>query len=203
MQRRVFLRRTTTSLALASLGLSACTASVTPTASSNASPSSSQRTATDKRKEINAGADGTLERLNTAVPNARELIAKASGVLVFPRVLAAGLVVGGEYGEGVLRVPSMPAEYYSIGSISVGLQAGAQSKAIIMLFMTPDALTRLRTSKGWAAGVDASVAVLKVGANGNIDTSSMSGPVLAFVLTNAGLMANLTLEGTKITRINP
>jgi lipid-binding SYLF domain-containing protein len=203
MQRRDFLQRTSTSLALAGLGLSACTAAVTPSATGTAGTNAGQRTATDKRQEINAGADGTLERLNTAVPNARELLAKASGVLIFPRVLAAGLGIGGEYGEGVLRVHNMPAEYYSIGSLSVGLQVGAQSKAIIMLFMTPDALNRLRTSKGWSAGVDASVAVLKVGANGNIDTTSMSGPVLAFVLTNAGLMANLTLEGTKITRITP
>lgn len=201
MLRRVFLQRTATSLAIASVGLSACTASMTASRSTNIE--GGQRTSTDRRREITAGADASLDRLYTAVPSARELVAKASGMLVFPRVLAAGLGIGGEYGEGVLRAPNTPAEFYSIGAISIGLQAGAQSKAIILLFMSPEALTRLRTSKGWAAGVDASVAILKVGANGNIDTSSMSGPVLAFVLTNAGLMANLTLEGTKITRIQP
>ena len=78
---------------------------------------------------------------------------------------------------------------------------GAKSKAIIFLFMTQEALDKFRKSEGWAIGVDASVAVLKVGANGAINTSSATSPVLAFILTNAGLMANLTLEGTKITRL--
>jgi lipid-binding SYLF domain-containing protein len=121
--------------------------------------------------------------------------------LTFPSVIAAGLGIGGQYGEGVLRVHKVPVEYYSLASISVGLQAGAQSKAIVFLFMTQEALDKFRKSEGWAVGVDASVAVLKVGANGAIDTTSASGPVLAFVLTNAGLMVNLTLEGTKISRL--
>jgi lipid-binding SYLF domain-containing protein len=83
----------------------------------------------------------------------------------------------------------------------VGLQIGAQSKAIIFLFMTQDSLDKFRNSKGWSVGVDASVALIRVGANGELDLNSVTGPVVAFVMTNAGLMANLTLEGTKITRL--
>ena len=100
-----------------------------------------------------------------------------------------------------MRVGGQTAGYYSTASGSFGLQIGAQSKAIIFLFMTQDALDRFRNSEGRAAGVDATVAVVEVGANGNIDTSTATAPVQAFVLTNAGLMAGVSLEGTKVTRL--
>jgi lipid-binding SYLF domain-containing protein len=128
-------------------------------------------------------------------------MSKARGVLIFPSVIAAGLVVGGEYGEGVLRVGGSAVDYYSIASVSFGLQAGAQSKAMIFFFMTEDSLKKFQASKGWSVGADASVAVLHAGANGELDLSGATGPVLAVVMTNAGLMANLTLEGAKITRL--
>ncbi|AFJ89227.1 putative lipoprotein [Burkholderia sp. KJ006] len=122
-------------------------------------------------------------------------------MLVFPSVIAAGLFVGGQYGEGSLRVAGSTVGYYSTTTGSIGLQIGAQSKAIIFLFMTEDALGRFRNSEGWSVGGDASVAVLKIGANGNIDTSTATAPIEAFVLTNNGLMAGVTLEGTKVTRL--
>jgi lipid-binding SYLF domain-containing protein len=150
---------------------------------------------------VNSDADATLGRLYTLVPGSREVVGKARGALVFPSVIAAGLVVGGEYGEGVLRVGNSTEAYYNLASASVGLQIGAQSKAIIFLFMTQDSLDKFRNSKGWSVGVDASVALIRVGANGELDLNSVTGPVVAFVMTNAGLMANLTLEGTKITRL--
>jgi lipid-binding SYLF domain-containing protein len=84
---------------------------------------------------------------------------------------------------------------------SFGLQAGAQSKAIIFLFMTQDALDKFRGSDGWSAGVDASVALVKIGANGVVDTTTATAPVEAFVLTNAGLMADVSLAGTKVSRL--
>ena len=122
-------------------------------------------------------------------------------MLVFPSVIAAGFGVGGQYGEGGLRIHGNASGYYNLASLSVGLQIGAQSKAIIFLFMTQDALDKFRKSEGWSVGADASVAMLKVGANGAIYVNSANAPIVAFVVTNAGLMANLTLEGTKITRI--
>src|SRR5436309_8651218 len=196
MQRRDFMLKTAGALALGSLAVAGCTTSLTPTVTPEAGSASDKR-----RREIQEGIDATLTRLYAAVPDARELVGKASGVLAFPHVIAAGFGIGGQYGEGGLRVQNAPAGYYSVASVSIGLQIGAQSKAIIFLFMAQEALDKFRKSEGWSAGVDASVAVLKVGANGKIDTSSVSGPVLAFVLTNAGLMANLTLEGTKISRL--
>lgn len=154
------------------------------------------------RTEIDTGIDSTLDRLYSQVKGSRELVAKANGVLVFPRVISAGLVVGGEYGKGALRMHGPSAAYYSVTSVSIGLQAGAQSKAVVVLFMDEHVLEKFRASKGWTAGTDASVALIKVGANGEIDTASAGNPVQAIVLTNAGLMANLNLEGTKISHLD-
>jgi hypothetical protein len=103
---------------------------------------------------------------------------------VFLSVIAAGFWIGGQYGDGSLRVGGSTIGYYSTTTGSIGLQIGAQSKAIIFLFMTEDTLARFRNSEGWSVGADASVAVLKVSANGNIDTTTATAPVEAFVLTN-------------------
>jgi lipid-binding SYLF domain-containing protein len=180
----------------AALMVTGCGTTSTATTTTNSKPSATQRHA-----DIDSGYDTTLNRLYSTVPGARELVAKARGTLIFPSVIAAGLGVGGQFGDGELRAGGAAPVYYNLASLSVGLQIGAQSKAIIFLFMTQDALDKFRKSEGWSAGVDASVAVLNVGANGAIDVNSVRAPVVAFVLTNAGLMANLTLEGTKITRL--
>ena len=155
----------------------------------------------DAKREIDDGYRSTLNRLYESTPGSRELVAKARGVLVFPRVIAAGLVVGGQYGEGELRVAGAVSGYYRTTTGSVGWQIGAQSKSLVFLFMTQDALDKFRSGSGWAGAVDASVAVLKLGANGEIQANADKEPMIAFVLTNSGLMANLTLEGTKVTKI--
>jgi lipid-binding SYLF domain-containing protein len=183
-------------LAAAGMALDGCTTTGTVTKPGEASPPPDK-----ERREIDAAVDATLPRLYTAAPGSQELVAKANGVLVFPRVIAAGLVVGGQYGEGALRVKNKTEGYYGLTSVSIGLQAGAQSKAIIFAFLTQDALDIFRSKEGWTAGVDASVAVLKVGASGRLEAMPGASPVVAFVLTNAGLMANLSLEGTKISHL--
>jgi lipid-binding SYLF domain-containing protein len=116
-------------------------------------------------------------------------------------VLQAGFIVGGQYGEGSLRVGGGTVGYYSTVSGSLGLQAGAQSKAIVFLFMTQDSLDKFRNSDGWAVGGDASVALVKMGANGAIDTTTATAPVEVFVMTNTGLMADISLNGTKVSRL--
>jgi lipid-binding SYLF domain-containing protein len=123
-------------------------------------------------------------------------------VLVFPSVLEVGFIVGGQYGEGALRVGGATVGYYSTVSGSFGLEAGAQSKALIFLFLTPDALSKFQSSNGWTAGVDSSVALVKVGANGVIDSQTASQPVDCIVLTNSGLMANVSLQGTKVSHLD-
>ena len=187
-------------LALAgAAALAGCTstASITKPSTSEGQPQTA-----DSRRVIDEGYRETLDRLYASTPGSRELVAKARGVLVFPRVVSAGLVVGGGYGEGELRTRGAVDGYYRMTTGSVGWQIGAQSRALVFLFMTEDALDRFRASKGWVGGADASVAVLKLGANGSIDAAAAREPMVAFVMTNAGLMANLTLEGTKITRID-
>ncbi|SAL14298.1 lipoprotein [Caballeronia peredens] len=154
-----------------------------------------------KRQSIDAKVNSTLSRMYESVKGSKELVAKSNGVLVFPSVLKVGFIAGGEYGEGALHVGGKTAGYYSTVSGSFGLQAGAQSKAIIFLFMTHDALNSFRNAKGWSVGGEGSVALLKVGANGEIDTATASAPVEAIVLTNAGLMGDISLSGTKVSRL--
>jgi lipid-binding SYLF domain-containing protein len=181
-------------MAMTALLTSACT-TTGPSADENGAGSA------DRFRAIDAGVDATLQRLYASVPGSRELVGKSRGVLVFPRVLAAGFWLGAQYGEGALRVDGQTNGYYNTVGGSFGLQIGAQSKALIFVFMTDDALMKFRQRDGWAAGTDATVALVKLGANGQIDTTTALNPVDVFVLTNAGLMAGVSLEGTKITRI--
>jgi len=154
-----------------------------------------------RRTEIDSGVDAALDKLYRSVQGARELGAKARGLLVFPNVLSAGLFVGGEYGEGAMRTDGATRGYFSTASGSLGLQAGAQSKAVVFMFMTQDALDGFLKSTGWTAGVDATVALAKIGANGSLDTNTVRAPVVGFVIANAGLMAGVSLEGTKVSRL--
>lgn len=196
MHMRTWRLKALAALLIGAVALAGCTTTATTTATTSDKAGSSSA-----RAEIDDGVNSTLSRLYTQVNGSRELVAKADGVLVFPRVIAAGLGVGGQYGRGALRVKGRHAGYYSLASLSIGFQAGAQSKAMIILFMTRDALEKFRAGKGWNVGADASVAVVKLGANGAIDTNTITSPVQVIVLTNVGLMANLNLEGTKISQL--
>ena len=163
-------------------------------------PTAGAESPTTKRHALDADSDAALARLYAQVPGSRELVAKSKGTLVMPTVISAGLGVGGSYGEGELRAGHKGVGYYKLVGASVGLIAGAQSRAIFLLFMTQDALERFESSKGWTAGVDASVAVATIGANGQSDVKTLQQPVIGFVLTNVGLMANLTLEGARFIK---
>jgi len=153
--------------------------------------------------DIDVGVDATLDRFFYNIRGARELAHKAVGILVFPSVVKAGFGIGGEYGEGALRIRGKTVDYYNTVSASVGFQLGIQERSVIIMFMTPEALEQFRRTAGWKVGADASVAVITVGVGGSIDTNKITSPVVGFILDPKGLMYNLTLEGTKITRINP
>ena len=168
---------------------------------STTSPSANPANAPETRVSIDANVDAALQKLYAQAPDSQALVRKARGVLVFPSVLSAGFVVGGSYGKGALRVAGRNEGYYSTTAASVGLLAGADSKAIYILFMTDAALEKFRASDGWTAGADASVSVLKAGAAANADTSTIQQAVVGYVLTNSGLMANLAIDGTKVTRL--
>ncbi|MEX3961325.1 YSC84-related protein [Paraburkholderia sp. EG286B] len=188
------LLKASVAIAVGVAAFSGCTTtgSQAPSAATNASRADS----------INSDVDATLSRLYQTVPGSRELVGKARGILVFPRVIQAGIGVGGEHGDGALRVGGSTVGFYSTSSASVGATLGVQSKSVIYLFMTEDALAKFRNSSGWSAGGDASVALVKVGANGSIDTTTATKPVQVFVLTNSGLIGDLSLGGTKITKLD-
>lgn len=152
--------------------------------------------------EIDAGVSAKLDQFFYQIRGARELAHKSVGILVFPSVVKAGFGVGGEYGEGALRVRRGTVGYYNTVSASFGFQLGVQERAVIILFMTDEALSQFRRTAGWKVGVDGSVAIITLGVGGSIDTNKITSPVVGFILDPKGLMYNLTLEGSKISRIS-
>jgi lipid-binding SYLF domain-containing protein len=151
---------------------------------------------------IDQESDAALQTFKEKVNGAEVFLDQAAGYLVFPRALRAGLVVGAETGEGVLRVNGKTVDYMRISSGSVGVQAGAQARSIVIAFMTQSSLDQFRNSNGWRVGIDGSVALIDMGAGKTIDSQNVRDPVVGFIFGSAGLMANLTLEGTRFTRLN-
>lgn len=151
--------------------------------------------------EIDIGVSETLKRFRADVPGGSEFLQRASGVLVFPKVIKAGFGIGGEYGEGALQIAGQTVDYYSTAAASIGFQLGAQSKSLVIVFLNDEALRQFRASEGWKAGVDGSVAVVEWGMGEDINTIDIRDPIVGFVFGNKGLMFNLTLEGSKFTRL--
>jgi lipid-binding SYLF domain-containing protein len=158
-------------------------------------------TPADVQSSIDANVGPTLNTLYAKVPGSKELAGKARGILVFPSVFDGGVVVGGGYGRGALIVDGRTVGYYKTSSVSLGLQVGAESRSLVLMFMTQDALDRLTANAGWTAGADASVALMHMGANGKLEGANGAAAVNAFALTNEGLMARATIDGTKLTKI--
>jgi len=152
--------------------------------------------------EINARVDEALQKFYKKSPAGKKLAGQAKGILVFPKVYKAGIGVGGEYGEGALRVGGKTVNYYSTASGSFGLQLGAQARTQILMFMTAESLNKFRKSDGWEVGVDGSVALITIGAGEDFDTNTVKAPIVGFVMNNQGLMFNVSLEGTKISKID-
>lgn len=153
------------------------------------------------KKKIDKRVVEAIAEFKDKVSGAEELLNKAAGFLIFPKVTKAGIGIGGERGEGALIIGGNTVDYYRTTSASVGLQLGFQTRKQFMFFMTDDALDGFRNSSGWEVGVDGSVALIEIGAGGAIDTNTIDQPVIGFILSNKGLMYNLTLEGTKIKKI--
>ena len=153
------------------------------------------------KTEIDIEVKQALKRFKKDVGAADEYLKIAKGVLIFPSVFKAGFGIGGEYGEGAMQINGKTIDYYSTAAASIGFQLGAQTKTIIMIFTDSKALNKFRKSDGWEAGVDGSVALVELGAATTIDTNSIKDPIIAFVFNNKGLMYNLSLEGSKFTKI--
>jgi len=160
------------------------------------------RAQADSGPQIDTDVNATLSRFYREVGGAHDLATHAAGVLVFPSVVKAGMGIGGEYGEGALRRGGRTEAYYNTVSASIGFQLGVQARSVIIIFMTEEALGSFRRKHGWKVGVDGSVTLVTVGVGGSIDTNQIRSPVIGFILDSKGLMYNLTLEGSKISRID-
>ena len=156
-----------------------------------------------KASEIDKQVDLALEQLYSSTPAAREIAKVAKGVLVFPSIIKAGLIVGGQYGEGALRVDGKTVGYYNTVAASYGLQIGAQSFGFAMFFMNDKALEYLNKSEGWEIGVGPTIVVVDKGAAKTLTTTTAKDDIYAFCFSQKGLMAGLGLQGSKITRIHP
>ncbi len=152
--------------------------------------------------QIDARVDATQNYLFGRYPGTRELASRANGVLYMPLMTEAGLVWGGAFGRGALRIQGATVDYYSAAKASIGLQIGAQQYAHALFFMTPNALEEFRRSTGWAASADLRYATPEEGASiGKATTESE--PVIALIFGQQGLIAGATLAGVKYTRIIP
>jgi lipid-binding SYLF domain-containing protein len=153
-------------------------------------------------EDLNQDAAQALQTLYKTHPGAELLGKNAKAVLVFPKIIKAGLVFGGSYGEGVMTRAGMAPAYYNSVSASWGWQAGAESYAYVVFLMNDKSLQYLEKSKGWEVGVGPSVVVVNEGAAKNLSTSTLKDDAYAFILDQQGLMASLSIEGTKISPIN-
>jgi lipid-binding SYLF domain-containing protein len=191
----IHIRKRSFLLAGASLAALTALSACTTTGSGSGDPEA-------QRKALDAAADNALSRLYAQQPGSKELVGSARGVLVFPSFGSAGFLVGGGTGTGVLRTGDKTASYHRMTEASVGLLAGAQSQAVFILFMTAEALKRFQDSRGWTVGADANVAMISVGANAQVTSQTARQDVIGFVMTNRGLMGNLSLNGNRVTRLD-
>jgi len=153
-------------------------------------------------EKLDMEADKALEVFREEIKGSEVFLNQAAGYLVFPRVIKIGIGIGGETGEGVLRVGGQTIDYYRTSAGSFGLQLGAQAKSVVIVFMTKDSLQKFRNSNGWKVGIDGSVALVDIGAGKTIDSQNISDPVVGFIFGSKGLMYNLTLEGSKISKLD-
>jgi lipid-binding SYLF domain-containing protein len=145
----------------------------------------------------------TLQRLESTEPRTRLFARHARAVLVFPGIFKAGLLFGGESGDGVLFVDGKVAGYYNLSGGTFGFQAGAENFSYVLYLMNDSALRYLHRSSGWAVGTGPSVAIINAGAAAESNTTTSNHDVYAFPFNEKGLMADLTLQGTKIAAIHP
>jgi lipid-binding SYLF domain-containing protein len=152
--------------------------------------------------KIDEEANKALTVFQEEISGSEVFLDQAAGFLIFPKVYKVGIGIGAESGEGVLRIGGASVDYFRTTSGSIGFQLGAQAKSIIIVFMTSEALEKFRNSEGWKIGIDGSVALIDIGAGKAIDTHNIKDPVVGFIFGAKGLMYNLTLEGSKISRLD-
>jgi len=154
-----------------------------------------------RAQDIDRDASHALDELYAKNGLATDISKQAKGVLVFPSIVKAGLIFGGSYGEGALREGGKSVGYYNSASASWGLQAGAQSYGYAVFLMNQKAIDYLNNSKGWEIGVGPTVVVVNEGVAKNLSSTTLQDDAYAFIFNQQGLMAGLSLEGSKISKI--
>lgn len=156
----------------------------------------------DTAQKIDASADEAMDRFYKQVKDAKQFVKKAKALLIMPNVVKAGLLVGGEYGRGALRIDGKTVGYYNVVSGSFGAQIGAEAKDWVFAFMTDTALKKFRESKGWEAGVDGNVALVTAGGGDSGTTRNAEGEIIGFVFDVKGLFADVSFKGAKFTKLD-
>ena len=153
--------------------------------------------------EIDSAIENSLKRFTEEIQGGDAYLEGARGVLVIPRMWKAGVLIGFEFGEGALIVDDIKVQYYKALTTSLGIQVGVGSKDLIILFFDDTAMDNFLYSSGWEVGVDGAVALFTIGAAGASDTITIKDPIIGFVFGQKGLIAGVSIEGTKFTKIWP
>jgi lipid-binding SYLF domain-containing protein len=151
--------------------------------------------------DLNRDSSQALQNLYRTHPFAEQISKHARAILIFPNIVKAGLVFGGAYGEGELKQGSQVDGYYNSVTASWGFQAGAQSYGYVVFLMSKKAVRYIHESHGWEIGVGPTVVIVDEGVAKNLSTSTLKDDAYAFIFDQQGLMAGVSLEGTKISHI--
>jgi len=153
-------------------------------------------------EDLNRDSAQALRHLTETNRTANDVARNARAVLVFPNIVKAGLVFGGSYGEGTMMKGNRVVDYYNSVSGSWGLQAGAQSYGYVVFLMNDKAIDYIEKTAGFEIGVGPTVVVVDEGVAKNLSTSTLKDDAYAFIFSQQGLMAGISIEGTKISRID-
>ncbi len=153
--------------------------------------------------QINADVDVAIKKFEQEMLGGKKFLSKVKAYLVFPSVIKGGFVLGAEYGEGALRINGETKHFYSMTSASIGYQIGVQEHSVVIAFLSEASLNNFMKSNGWEAGVDGAITVSDWGKSKDISSISYEKPIVAFIYGAEGLMAGVSVEGTKFQRILP
>ena len=153
-------------------------------------------------EDLNRDSAQALQNLTQTNKVASDIAHNARAILVFPNIVKAGLVFGGAYGEGTMNKNGHVTDYYNSVTGSWGFQAGAQSYGYVVFLMNKKAVDYVDKSSGWEIGVGPTVVIVDEGAAKNLSTSTPKDDAYAFIFNQQGLMAGVSIEGTKISRID-
>jgi lipid-binding SYLF domain-containing protein len=163
----------------------------------------SQRAEAATAQEINRDSREALQKLYAISPAARAAGRNAKAVLVFPKVVKGGFIFGAHYGQGALLAGNRTLGFFSTSAANYGFQIGGQRYAYAVFFMTKDSLKNLSKTGGWEIGTDPNVVLIDTGAGAQLTSTSLGRGVYSFVFNQKGLMAGVSIQGSKITPINP